>query len=258
MLKNTLKNAVLASLLMFLPVNMAIAATTLSWNLQLDLRAGMATNPKGVWAFMQSIPSNKNPAKYRLLPTYQNPCDLSRWNVPATPVYSCWQDLASHSVISVPIKGTPNVGVHPGINNQVILRWQSPIAGNISITGGLTDSDPACGDGIKWYLRTESTILKEAVLANGKSATFSLPGLPVKKSARLYLVIDKGKNNWCDATDIAFNIKQLTTVTPSTQSISGGRWRYYVYGQGCQHPNIDEHCAANRVVDNVDSGINKW
>ncbi|SJM91713.1 multicopper oxidase domain-containing protein [Crenothrix polyspora] len=221
-----LKNIALASTLILLSINTALAA--LSWNFKSDIRAELSPTQKGVWGFMQNIPGNTKPAKYTLLPTYQSNCDLTRWHVPRDPNFSCWQDIKSEAVIGTPTKGTFYLYMIPGKDNQLILRWQSPIAGNVSMTGRVTDTDDGlinCNkgghDGIKWFLRTETAILKQGVIANGKGASFAIPRLPVKKAARLYVVIDKGKNNWCDSTDVDWSIKQLTTVTPPAPTVFG-------------------------------------
>jgi spore coat protein A, manganese oxidase len=212
-----LKNLALTSALILLFTNTALA--TVSWRFQNDMQGGMPTNPKGVWAFMQNALSNNNPAKYTLLPTYQKRCDLSRWSVPADPFLNCWQDLTADSLIAGFTQGTPYVKLHPGINNQVIVRWQSPVAGNISLTGRIADIDPACvanGDGIKWSIRTEAKVLKAGIIANAKTAAFFISSLPVKKSERLYFVIDKDKNNFCDATSVDVDIRQLASIIPAS------------------------------------------
>src|SRR5258708_26253756 len=45
-----------------------------------------------------------------------------------------------------------SVSVHPGPSNGVAVAWESPIDGNVRITGKLIDADPAGGDGIAWII----------------------------------------------------------------------------------------------------------
>jgi hypothetical protein len=210
MLKNTLKNLVLALMLMLLTsANTAIARQALSWNLSRDLiLTGMATNPKGVWAFMQNVPGNTNPTKYTLLPKYLAPCDLSFWGNTANPDFVCWEDIKSNSVIGVAEDGI--LDLHPGANNQVILRWTSPVVGNIGISGRISAVNPACGDGANWYLRTQFNVLQSGVLAKGQGATFNIQILPVTKAQKIYFVIDKKANNFCDSTNLDMLITYQT------------------------------------------------
>ena len=32
------------------------------------------------------------------------------------------------------------------------VGWRSPVKGTVRITGGVTDADPTCGDGIAWAI----------------------------------------------------------------------------------------------------------
>ena len=94
------------------------------------------------------------------------------------------------------------ITAHPGINgNEPILRWTSPISGNVSISGRVTDVDNACGDGILWSLEQENKVLQSGA-AKANSATFSAQSLPVTKGANFYFIIDMGANWGCDTTNL--------------------------------------------------------
>jgi len=205
-MNNKLQTFVLASTLALLSfANSAMAGQALSWNLSRDMMNGIATNPKGVWAFMQNAPGNDDPANYTLLPTYcPAPCE----SYPA----AFWRDPSSAAGISITKKtyvfsgytlpkGIPHA--HPGTENQVIFRWRSPISGTISLLGRVSDISPACGDGVTWYLKNGSATLLSGVLPNGTTgSTFVALDLPVTKATRLYFIIDKSANYFCDSTNL--------------------------------------------------------
>ena len=44
------------------------------------------------------------------------------------------------------------VGVHPGWTEDTVVGWKSPISGVISIDGGVSHLNPACGEGINWFI----------------------------------------------------------------------------------------------------------
>ena len=203
MIKYTLGNVTLICLLvLFNPIQTTLAGQALSWNFKLDTVAGFPNNPHGVWAYMQNNPKNTNPAKYTLLPTYQTACNLSRWNIPIDKNLNCWQDLNSHVVFAALSKNQPYPYMHPGFVNQFIIRWTSPINGNVGVLGTINSGDPSCGDGIKWFIRTTSNILQAGLLQNGQGRDFFLRSLSVKKGSNLYFIIDKNKNNDCDGTSL--------------------------------------------------------
>ncbi len=45
-----------------------------------------------------------------------------------------------------------SLSVHPGPSNGVVVSWRSPVKGAVHISGGVTDADPVCGDGIAWAI----------------------------------------------------------------------------------------------------------
>jgi hypothetical protein len=202
MSKTILSLLVTVSLLL-LPVHIAIGGQALSWNFQLDTTDGLSNNRTGVWAYMQNNPSNTNPAKFSLLPTYQaTACNLSRWNMPLDRNLNCWQDLQDGAVVAAQNKGMPYPWMNTGAVNQVIIRWTSPIVGRISVLGTINDDNATCGDGIKWYFRTTTNVLKSGIIKNGQGSSFLIQTLSVKKGNPLYLIIDKNKNNACDGTSV--------------------------------------------------------
>jgi hypothetical protein len=203
MLKRTVRNLSLLCLLFLAhALQTAWAGKALSWNFKQDTIGGIPKNPNGAWAYMQNNPINTNPAKFTLLPTYQAACNLSRWGMPLDKNLNCWQDLASHAAIMALSKGNPYPYMHPGYVNQIIIRWTSPINGDVSVLGTINSDNAACGDGIKWFVKTATNNLLAGVLKHGEGRPFFIRILPVKKGSPVYFIIDKNKNNDCDGSSL--------------------------------------------------------
>lgn len=196
-----------STLALLLFTNSAMAGQERSWNLSRAMMNGIATNPKGVWAFMQNAPGNDDPANYTLLPIYCSPCEsdpAAGWNDPSsqagisiTKKNYIFEDSTSRFRL---LKGIPHA--HPGFQNQVIFRWSSPVSGTISLLGRVSDINPDCGDGIKWYLKSGSATLQSGALRNGRGSTFVALNLPVTKETKLYFIIDKKGEYACDSTNL--------------------------------------------------------
>ncbi|MBX8547079.1 hypothetical protein K5D53_20860 [Pseudomonas cichorii] len=187
----------------------SFADTAMSWNLARDMLLAKESAPAGFpWAFMQNTTTVNEAANYTLTPNFMlDQCGT----LPAT----CWRDTVTESYVAV-LKANHNfsggggsfvfkqgdVALHPGKNSQTIIRWSSPIAGNISILGRVNDLHASCGDGIGWSVMSGDTVLQSGNLANGGSSTFSLSNVPVSATSSIYFVFDKKANYSCDATSI--------------------------------------------------------
>lgn len=185
------------------------AATAQSWNLARDMYLMTEGAPAGSpWSFMQNKGASNVPTSYTLLPTFDaTACS----DTPMT----CWREAASRAYVAT-VKQTytftgsggtfvfkqGDVVTHPGINSQSIIRWTSPVSGNISVLGRVNDLHGSCGDGVAWSLNLEDTILQTGNLANRGSSTFKANDVAVTEGAALYLVIDKKSNYSCDATSL--------------------------------------------------------
>ena len=174
-----------------------------------DIMTYITTNPNGVWTYMQNSTGTHNPTNYYNLFPNPSSCNFNG------PMFAWMTQDCNAGYIGMPITtyafssgGKSNIlmqGVitaHPGINgNEPILRWTSPISGNVSISGRVTDVDNACGDGILWSLELEKKVLQSGAV-NGNSANFSAQSLPVTKGTNLYFIIDMGANWVCDTTNL--------------------------------------------------------
>src|SRR5260370_20705365 len=99
-----------------------------------------------------------------------------------------------------------SVAVHPGPKNGVVVAWHSPFTGTVKVTGGVTDADPNCGDGIAWILdhRTapSRSELASGDFANGRAQRFDkgknaerLKSLEVKAGDRIELLVLPKENH---------------------------------------------------------------
>ncbi len=104
-----------------------------------------------------------------------------------------------------------SLAVHPGPKNGVVVAWRSPIAGTVKITGGVTDADPTCGDGIAWILdhrqSAARTQLASGDFPNGGAQRFDkgktperLKSIEVKVGDRIELLVLPKENYNCDTT----------------------------------------------------------
>jgi Protein of unknown function (DUF1553)/Protein of unknown function (DUF1549)/Planctomycete cytochrome C len=110
-----------------------------------------------------------------------------------------------------------SVSVHPGPNNGVAVGWRSPIKGTVSLTGGVTDADPACGDGIAWAIDRRkaggSRELASGDFANGGAQKFgqgkgatSLRVIEVEPGESIDLMVLPKASHACDTTTVDLTI----------------------------------------------------
>ncbi len=110
-----------------------------------------------------------------------------------------------------------SVSVHPGPNNGVAVGWRSPVKGTVSIRGGVTDADPACGDGVAWAIDLRKAggrrELAFGAFANGGAQKFdqgkgaaSLGVIDVEPGDGVDLVVLPKANHACDTTTVDLTI----------------------------------------------------
>jgi hypothetical protein len=116
---------------------------------------------------------------------------------------------AKFSTIQMPAN---TIALHPGPTSDVAAVWTSPVAGEVRLSGRLTDFDPNCGDGIAWELRHtpaagDAKTLARGTVANGKSGDFGKPdavAVTVAVGDRVELVINRNAEYTCDTTGVEF------------------------------------------------------
>ncbi|QIH09501.1 MULTISPECIES: hypothetical protein [unclassified Pseudomonas] len=202
-------SASLLNLLVLFGISMnASADTAMSWNLARDVILAKESSPPGsTWTFMQNSSGVNKAENYVQLPYFKaDSCS----SLAAT----CWMDQVSGSHVSVHLKpytytanGTfsiaaGNVAFHPGQNSQTVIRWASPVVGEVNILGRVNSVHDSCGDGVAWSLNLGDTVLQSGSLARGNGAVFSASKVPVTKSSAIYFVLDKKANYTCDTSTI--------------------------------------------------------
>jgi len=186
------------------------AAPAYSWNLSRDMMNGITTNPigeEGVWTAMYDIAgTSHNASNYQTLSSYTS-------NYAGYPLaalgngYEGWLIVGvstqTHTFSGSPIairRGIPIL--HPGVANSSIIRWKSPISGNITIAGKIADANPLCGNGINWFIDKYGTTLMLGSLANGDNgANILQQNIPVSVGTYLYFIVSsKDYDQGCDST----------------------------------------------------------
>lgn len=197
------------ALILSLVASATWAATAQSWNLARDAYLMTESAPAGsAWSFLQNKTAVDAAANYTPFPSFSaDECNGKS--------YTCWRDTAAGSAV-LSIKksfvftgsGTSfvfkqgEVTTHPGTNSKTIIRWASPITGNVNVLGRINDLHNACGDGIAWSLNLDDTVVQSANLANGGSSIIKVDGIAVTPASSLYLIVDKKANNSCDSTSL--------------------------------------------------------
>lgn len=150
-----------------------------------------------------------------------------------------------------------SVSVHPGPRSGVAVGWQSPIQGDVEVSGRVIDADGACGNGIAWAIdhrkRLGASQLASGAFANGGNQSFqdgkdsaNLKKVKVLRGERLELLVLPNPEYSCDTTVVEWTIKEIASgkVWNLTQDVLqnppiGGRnlipdqygndgvWRFY-------------------------------
>ena len=204
------------------------SAVTDSWNLSRDMMNGITTNPFGVgnvWmAMYDAVGTSHNPANYQAMPTYDPNYMGYLWAV--------WKNISQYALLVgvatqtfifsngtsyfTVIQGTPTL--HPGPNLSSIIRWQSPINGNINIMGRIADLDFACGNGIEWFVDKGNFTLMSGTLVNN-GATILQQNIPVSQGTDLYFIVSSKNNNGCDTTSLEVDIECKGKCTDDSQLV---------------------------------------
>jgi hypothetical protein len=216
-----------------------------TWNLTQEFRiTPNEENPNrdscgnnGVWHFLQSTSTVRNPETYYPMTIFFNGLGV----VPG--VYAWVGDTPTGNTVNQPLVGInttsqtqspggggvnwlPNtIAAHPGPNNLAVVGWRSPIAGTVSITGGVVDRDISCGGGIGWYIDNGSTSLAyNTNIGNGGAQNFAdgingaqLSNISVNVGDMIYFIIDPAGAFECDTTqlDIVITSGNVYTATPT-------------------------------------------
>jgi len=200
--------------------------TITRWKLAVDLRAHPSQNPfpnylggPAVWS-LRGSQSLAHDGRYPLLKAFS----------PAfgSPGIEAWHGNASICV------GVPAVGVNvtdkpasictgqvpgdaaiarPSPKRMAVVEWSSPFLGTVSINHvAVADVDPACGDGVTFYVDLGPTTVLSAHIANRDAQTLPATTVGVRAGWPVYFIVDPGPNGnaACDTTQLQVTIDRLS------------------------------------------------
>jgi hypothetical protein len=246
-----------------------------SWNLAEEFRVDAeAENPNrdsygnpGVWSFMKAPnASQHNPSSYALLQHfYPDECgyqDIDIWgDVEAGglerqgPSFALNHSGGTFTCVQGQAVPDGTIFTHPLQTVAGVVGWKSPISGNVAVTGGVSDDDARCGDGIRWSVdvgtTTTSTTLASGAFGNGGSQLFSagtggssLGSVTVSKGSLIYFIVESGaaSNFFCDLTGMDLKIDALELIPPDPPLLTG------------TDPASPANANSPKVIGDADSG----
>jgi hypothetical protein len=107
------------------------------------------------------------------------------------------------------------VAVHPSPTLNVAVGWQSPIAGQVRVSGTVTHAHPECGNGVTWsvqWRRGKTRQQLAAGVAQGSNAVAvgEISEFAVQPGDLISLVIGpRDGNHACDLTDVELLIEAV-------------------------------------------------
>jgi hypothetical protein len=109
-----------------------------------------------------------------------------------------------------------SVAVHPTPTQSAVVGWQSPVAGQVSISGLVQHAHPECGNGVAWSLELRRGAgrrrLAAGIAQGGKEVSIGpIPSLAIRRDDVVSLVIGpRDGNHSCDLTRIDLTLTSLT------------------------------------------------
>jgi hypothetical protein len=219
-----------ATWLVFVFVLSLTAHAQATWNLSKDVRAtnneiSFNQGSNGVWYFMETASEAHIASTYSFLPVYVARCTGGTGEFALTGL-ACWRDISLEPqhvpLVGVNFTGQPllagnNVTIpahavfmHPAPANLAVVAWKSPVFANVSVTGSFTDIDPACDNGILWFIEKGGQRLASGAVPNGGAQNFSLPSVGVSPGQVLYFLVDANHGDYaCDETMLDLTIAEV-------------------------------------------------
>jgi hypothetical protein len=189
-----------------------------TWDLSRDLQISFTQGSNGVWYFMESASRVHDPAVYRLLPRYLNPCQ----NLGV--VYAgvgCWQGTEAHIPGTVG-PGNPKTEVAFNFTTKLvggcdeivcgvrvpgylphktrlratwerfaIVAWQSPLTGAVKVSAKFGWRVLPVGDTVNWSFDKGSQTLRSGLLWGPEpNGVVRFARLSVAKGDVLYFIAD--------------------------------------------------------------------
>ena len=191
-----------------------LAVPVNSWNLSRDLMSisGYPTAPTylgntvGAWTFLYgsvTLPSSLSTFTYV-------PPNSAYWGAGST-TPGVYIPTATATVFSTANFTKGLTSVHPGPTQPVIVKWAGSTTGTVRVLARFSDIDSVCGNGVKWVVYKNTTVLGTGIIANGNNGAIFDTAISVLPTDSLYFVVDANGGDFvCDST--ALDV--LITATP--------------------------------------------
>lgn len=138
---------------------------------------------------------------------------IQGWGMNETPLIVA---NSSDRHVRIPGNMKPHaVAVHPSPTLNAAVGWQSPIAGEIRVSGKVTHAHPECGNGVTWSVQWRRGKTRQqfaAGIAQGSNGVTVGPteAFAVEPGDLVSLVIGpRDANHACDLTDIEFMVETI-------------------------------------------------
>lgn len=190
-----------------------------TWNAEDDFIVGPGSaNPSpdrygnpGVWRYLEApIAAGRVPSGYSLM-TDNTGGNVWRSTSPSLGAPAVWINLGGNPY-------TLGLLSHPETSRYSIIGWRSPIAGAVRVHGAFADADPACGNGVAWYIDQGVTGLASGSFGNSGSQSFDT-ATTVAVGDFLYFVLDPAADFLCDNTKVDVTIDAV--APPPAPAVSG-------------------------------------
>jgi hypothetical protein len=119
--------------------------------------------------------------------------------------------------------------LHPGASSDAVLMWTAPSTGWVRVTGTIKDADGSCGDGIKFRVLKNSTVVRDwSTIANGDSVgTWMDFPVPINAGDVVYFIVNKNGSQHCDGTTWDPTVRYATTASANFATVQGhAQWQY--------------------------------
>jgi RHS repeat-associated protein len=93
-------------------------------------------------------------------------------------------------------------GEHPGSASDAVRRWVAPVGGTVRITGGASDANAVCGDGVSVTISKGAQVLWQQIISNGNTTGFSYDLTTIVAAGdQISFAVNKRAENGCDSTN---------------------------------------------------------
>ena len=167
-------------------------------------------NPR-VWRYMYSTSSSHDPTRYLLMPNFEGEEAWKQRGMDGTPSFlgEAWNEPALINAfvgLGAAEAGDAAIYLHPGA--YAVLGWTSPVAGEVTIDGGVARPQDPCSEpsgDLLFSVDAGSQTLRTIGLDNGQRSDFSV-STTVGIGDTVYFVVDADGDAICDLTYLQVTI----------------------------------------------------